>query len=253
MHFALSDEESTMAFEWSGISHITKIDPAKPLPADLGVLEHTDLVIVGGSDNVTEANTLEVIRQVAELFPTVPLLQEPSSSQEVSVETISIADCLLVPAIYNGDHDHFVGKHLRMFTQFSSDLVELIGQDVLLSDIANKICAVGYVIQNTDAKAAQVTGVTEPFSVEEVQGAALATEIFYDFPLFYIEYSGQFGETADVYAAAIALDETRLLYGGGIDSAQKATQVLDAGADAVVVGDCFHEDSKAYLKTTQVQ
>lgn len=76
---------------------------------------------------------------------------------------------------------------------------------------------------------------------------------FYDFPLFYIEYSGQFGETADVHAAATALDETRLLYGGGIDSAQKATQVLDAGTDAVVVGDCFHEDSKAYLKTTQVQ
>lgn len=37
-----------------------------------------------------------------------------------------------------------------------------------------------------------------------------------------------------------------------IDSAQKANTVLDSGADAIVVGDCFHEDHDAYRQTTRV-
>ena len=121
-----------------------------------------------------------------------------------------------------------------------------------MAEVTNKICAVGYVVQNIESKAASVAGVTEPLSIGEVRGAALATEIFYDFPLFYVEHSGQFGETGVMNAAASMLDETGLLYGGGIDSAQKANAVLAAGADAIVVGDCFHNDREAYLQTTRL-
>ena len=241
-----------MTIEWPAITHITKIDPAKPLPADLGVLEHTDLVIVGGSDDVTEENALTTIQKVVDSVPEIPVLQEPYSSQHVSVETIAAVDQLFVPAIYNGDQTHFVGKHLQMFTQLSSDFEGLLGQSGSMASVAEKVCAVGYVIQNADSRAASTAGVTESLSLEEVRGAALATEVFYDFPLFYVEYSGQFGDTAAVEAAATVLDETYLLYGGGIDSAQKANAVLDSGADAIVVGDCFHENREAYRQTTRV-
>lgn len=241
-----------MTIKWPSITHITKIDPAKPLPTDLGILESTDLVIIGGSDSVTEENTLRTIQRIEESVPRVPLVQEPYAAQHVSVETITAVDQIAVPAVYNGDHAHFVGKHLQMFTQLSSGFGELLGQGRLMAEVTDKIYAVGYVVQNIESQAANVAGVTEPLSIGEVQGAALATEIFYDFPLFYVEYSGQFGGTAVVDAAASVLDETRLLYGGGIDSTQKANAVLAAGADAVVVGDCFHEDREAYFQTTHV-
>lgn len=139
-----------------------------------------------------------------------------------------------------------------MFTQLSSDFEGLLGQNGSMAGVADKICAVGYVIQNVDSHAASTAGVTEPLSIEEIRGAALATEVFYNFPLFYVEYSSQFGGTAAVDAAATVLDETHLLYGGGIDSAQKANAVLESGADAIVVGDCFHEDREAYRQTIRV-
>lgn len=137
----------------------------------------------------------------------------------------------------------------ELIAELGSELEGLWEQDGAAVDIATKISAVGYVIQNTASKAATVAGVAEAFSEDQVRGAALATEIFYDFPLFYIENSGQFGNMGDIHAAASVLNETQLLYGGGIDSAQKATRALTAGADAVVVGDCFHEDRNAFVQT----
>lgn len=241
-----------MDLDWTNVTHITKIDPAKSFPADIEALEHTDLVIVGGSDGVTEANTLEAIQRVKESFPKHQLVQEPYTSNQVSMETIGIVDLVTVPAIFNGDRDHFVGKHLEMFSQLGSDLEGLLGQDVSISAVVDNLAAVGYVIQNTDSKAATVSGVSESLSVEQIRGAALATEVFYDFPVFYVEYSGQFGGTADVEAAASYLEDTVLLYGGGIDSAQKVSDVLAAGADAVVVGNCFHNDIKKFVQTTQI-
>jgi phosphoglycerol geranylgeranyltransferase len=190
--------------------------------------------------------------EVVDSVPEIPVLQEPYSSQHVSVETIAAVDQLFVPAIYNGDQTHFVGKHLQMFTQLSANFEGLLGQSGSMAGVAEKICAVGYVIQNADSRAASTAGVTESLSLKGVRGAALATEVFYDFPLFYLEYSGQFGGTTAVDAAATVLEETYLLYGGGIDSAQKANTVLDSGADAIVVGDCFHENRGAYRQTARV-
>lgn len=239
-----------MDFDWETVTHITKIDPAKPLPADPGVLEQTDLVIIGGSDNVTEANTLKTIQQVRESFPRHQLIQEPYAANQVSIDTITSVDLVIVPAIFNGDRDHFVGKQLKMFSRLGSDLKGLLGEEASRSVVVDKLAAVGYVIQNTDSKAATVAGVSEPLSAEHVRGAALATEMYYDFPVFYVEYSGTFGGTTDVGAAAPVLDDTSLLYGGGITSGEQASTVLAAGADAVVVGNCFHDNPEAYVETT---
>jgi len=40
-----------------------------------------------------------------------------------------------------------------------------------------------------------------------------------------------------------------LLYGGGIQRAAQTEEILNAGADAVVVGDIFHEDPERFLDT----
>ncbi len=251
-----------MALSWGEITHITKVDPAKTLPQELTVLRDTDLVMVGGSDNVTEANTLETVDRIRTSVPDIPILQEPYSSGQISKETVKAVDYLSIPAVYNGDRDHFYTKHLSFFTSLTTkaeeitgtglpvvgDLIASKGRDAV-ADVAAKLLPEGYVIQNLDSKAARVTGVERRFSEDEIAGTALATETFYQFPIMYIEYSGMYGGPSDVEAAAKFLDETVLLYGGGIQSHEQAREILSAGADAIVVGDCFHDDPARFRRT----
>ncbi|WP_336036392.1 heptaprenylglyceryl phosphate synthase [Halobacterium yunchengense] len=251
-----------MNLDWSGVDHVTKVDPAKPLPGDLDVVAHTDLVVVGGSDGVTEANTIDTIERVADAAPDLPVLQEPYSGSHVSAATVDAADYVAIPAVFNGDRANFVAKHVQFFAEVGRKPAELLGADIPLlgdviasrgreavADLAEKVLAEGYVVQNVDSKAAAESGVDRAFSADEVAGAALATESFYDFPVFYVEYSGTYGGPEDVEAAATYLADTALLYGGGIESRDQTAEVLDAGADAVVVGDCFHDDPDRFLDT----
>ena len=251
-----------MDVDWDAITHVTKVDPAKPLPADLDVLAGTDLVLVGGSDDVTEANTLEAVEAVRSAIPNVPVFQEPYDAAHVSRETIDCVDAVAVPAVYNGDREHFVGKHVDLFTELGRQPDAFVGSSVpivgellaskgaeLVSEIADKLLGEGYVVQHLESAAADRAGVETAYTPEQVAGAALATETFYGFPIFYIEYSGTYGGPDDVEAAARHLEETRLFYGGGIDSAEAATEILEAGADAIVVGDCFHDDPETFRAT----
>ena len=248
--------------DWEEISHITKVDPAKELPGDLGVLDATDLVMVGGSDAVTADNTADAIRAIRDAFPDMGVIQEPYRSEHVSRETVELADAVGLAAVFNGDRDHFVGKHLDHFAHLASKPDDVVGSSVPLvgdlvsskarsavADVADKMVGEGYVIQNLDSKAAKRTGVDGAFTPEEVAGAALAAESFYGFPVFYVEYSGTYGGPEDVAAAAEYLDETQLVYGGGIRSGEQSREILDAGADAIVVGDCFHDDPERYRET----
>ena len=251
-----------MSLDWGRISHVTKVDPAKPLPDDLSVLTETDLIVIGGSDGVTEANSLETLRKVRSQCPGIPLIQEPYRSGQITPDTIATADYLAAPAVYNGDQANFVTKHVDFFTELTGtsdtitgsglsalgDLVASEGRNAI-AKISDKILGEGYVIQNLNSKAAQTAGVKETFTPEQVAGAALATESLYGFPIFYIEYSGTYGGTKDITAAAKCLNETVLLYGGGIKRRTQTEEILEAGADAVVVGNCFHEDSQQYLQT----
>jgi phosphoglycerol geranylgeranyltransferase len=251
-----------MPVDWSDISHVTKVDPAEELPADLSILERTDLVIVGGSDDVTEENSLGAIERVREACPNLPVFQEPNSAGHVSAATVDAVDRLAVPAVYNGDRDNFVEKHVGFFTEVARKPEEAFGTGVpvvgdliasrgreAVADIAEKVVGEGYVVQNLESKAAAESGVRKRYDADQVAGAALATESFYGFEIFYIEYSGTYGGPADVEAAAKYLDETVLLYGGGIERQEQTREILDAGADAVVVGDCFHDDPERFLRT----
>ncbi|MFC5365641.1 heptaprenylglyceryl phosphate synthase [Salinirubrum litoreum] len=250
-----------MNLDWDRIDHVTKVDPAESLPRDLSILRGTDLVMVGGSDDVTAENTLRAVERVREATD-VPIWQEPYHPSHVSSDTVEAVDHLSIPAVYNGDSEHFFEKHLDLFTEVGSRPEETFGTSLpvvggliadrgreVVADLAEQIVGEGYVIQNLDSKAARVSGVETTYSTEQVAGAALATESFYGFPVFYVEYSGTYGGPEDVEAAARYLDETILLYGGGIDSAERTHEILDAGADAVVVGDCFHDDPERFRVT----
>jgi putative glycerol-1-phosphate prenyltransferase len=75
-------------------------------------------------------------------------------------------------------------------------------------------------------------------------------EHLFHMPILYVEYSGTFGEMDLLAAARSPLRHTRLWYGGGIDSLQRANQVL-AWADTIVVGNIIYEDLDRALETVR--
>lgn len=242
--------------------HVTKVDPedAKKLPiAYPRYLQHTDGISVGGSADVTETNTVETF-QLLSTVPT-PAFHEPSAAGHVTEETLSAAAFLAVPQVLNGDDEAFVGT-LGTGTRFIREKLAPAAVDELApGPIANRFrdplaeflthwmlysaAFEAYIIQNPDSAAAREGGVTESDLLTPRQAAdrAMAAERYLGSEVLYLEYSGTFGgeEAVDILEeTAPGISWTRLWYGGGIDSREKAERVLEAGADTVVVGDVFH-------------
>ena len=108
----------------------------------------------------------------------------------------------------------------------------------------DEIITEGYCILNPDCKAAQLTGVTKVPDEEDVIAYARMAEHLFKLPVFYMEYSGMYGDPEIVRAASRVLENTKLFYGGGIKNAQDAKTMAEI-ADTVIVGNVIYEDFKS--------
>ena len=62
---------------------------------------------------------------------------------------------------------------------------------------------------NPDCKAAKLTGVTEVPDEEDVIAYARMAEHLFKLPIFYLEYSGMYGDPEIVEAASRVLEKTQ--------------------------------------------
>lgn len=244
--------------EWT---HITKVDPEedKKLPLLYPLyLRHTDAVSVGGSADVTARNA-EATFDLLEPAST-PAFHEPSGARQVTHRTHEKADLLAIPEVLNGDVESLVGDLGEAAEYVREELApDLLADefpwlpDIVADPLANVATSwllaeavfEAYIIQNPDSAAAREAGVTEDdlLSPREAKQRAMAAERHLDSELVYLEYSGTYGgdEAAEILTrVSDSLSWSRLWYGGGLDSRDHAERMLDAGADAVVVGDAFH-------------
>jgi len=256
----LSLDTNPVPGDWT---HITKIDPEdeKQLPLLYPLyLQHTSAAEVGGSRDVNDRNTEETLDLVADR--PVPAFQEPSGPAQVTDETRSKAEFLAIPEVLNGDVDALIGQLGAGIEHIQDDLApEMIAEKLPISPggaIENRLAQFAsawmlresvfeaYIIMNLDSAAARESNVTEAdlLDPQTAKQRALAAEQHLESELVYLEYSGTFGGSeAEEILESISdgLTWSRLWYGGGLDSRENAQRVLDAGADAVVVGNVFHE------------
>lgn len=108
----------------------------------------------------------------------------------------------------------------------------------------------GYCVLNEQCKVAQLTSANTKLDEDDVVAYAQMAEHLFHMPIFYMEYSGTYGDSDLVYAASRELNNTKLIYGGGITTAEQAREMAYY-ADMVVVGNIIYDDPEMAVKTVK--
>ncbi|MGN7941055.1 heptaprenylglyceryl phosphate synthase [Metabacillus sp. 22489] len=217
--------------EWK---HVFKLDPDKEISdEDLERIceSGTDGIIIGGSDNVTEDNVLNLMSRVRRYL--IPCILEVSTADSI----IPGFDLYFIPTVLNS-------RRTKWMIELHHEAVKEYGEIMNWDDILVE----GYCIVNPDCKAAKLSEANTNLSTDDVIAYARVAEKMYNLPIFYLEYSGMLGDIALVEECKRVLTNTRLFYGGGISSPEEAKQFAKH-ADVVVVGNAIYTNLEAALQT----
>jgi phosphoglycerol geranylgeranyltransferase len=147
-------------------------------------------------------------------------------------------DHLFVPSVLNtNDVRWIVGKHYTWLLNNGDG----INWDMVVPE--------AYIVLNPDSAVGRVTGADCNLSAMEVAAFAQVADRYFRFPIVYIEYSGRYGDPQIVRAAAGAIKDALLYYGGGIRSAEQAAE-MGRYADTIVVGNAVYEEGIEVLRAT---
>jgi putative glycerol-1-phosphate prenyltransferase len=219
--------------EWR---HVFKLDPNKEISdARLEKIceSGTDAVIVGGSDGVTLEKVLDLMARIRRY--TVPCVLEVSSIEIVTPGF----DLYFIPTILNSsDVKWITGLHQQAIKEFG-DLMDW-----------DEIAVEGYCILNPECKAAKLTSAKVDLTKDDVRNYARMAEKMFHLPIFYLEYSGQYGDVELVAEVKKVLEKTTLFYGGGISNIEQAAEMAKH-ADVIVVGNVIYENFSQALATVK--
>ncbi|GAE36269.1 heptaprenylglyceryl phosphate synthase [Halalkalibacter akibai] len=217
--------------EWR---HVFKLDPNKEITDEAleAICESgTDGLIIGGTDGVTLDNTLQLLARVRRF--TVSCALEISNLDAITPGF----DYFFIPSVMNSPDLKWVqGYHHQAIKEFGS----IMNWD--------EIAVEGYCILNPEAKAAKLTEAKTNLTSDDIVAYARMAEHLYQFPIFYLEYSGTYGNPSIVEKVAEVLGRTQLFYGGGIRSVDQAKEMA-AFAKTVVVGNVIYDDLATALAT----
>ena len=160
--------------------HAFKLDPAKSITdeqIELLAESGTDGIIVGGTDGVTLDNVLDLLVRIRRY--SVPIALEVSTVESVTPGF----DYYFIPTVLNSTKTEWInGLHHAALHEYG----HMMNWDEIVTE--------GYCILNPDCKAAQLTGVTDVPDEEDVIAYARMAEHLFNLPVFYMEYSGTFGD-----------------------------------------------------------
>ncbi|CEA03820.1 Heptaprenylglyceryl phosphate synthase [Jeotgalicoccus saudimassiliensis] len=213
--------------------HIFKLDPAKEI--DDSSLERivksgTDLILVSGTDNVTEENVSKLLRRIRQF--------DVSAALEISHPDAAVPgfNHYFIPTVINTDDVTF--SH-GMLVEALMEYHDFIDYD--------SVSLLPYIIMNQNCKAfkhAQCHAVED----EEFIAMIHMLDKLYKMDYIYIEYSGVFGDRDLVAEAYEAAEHANIVYGGGVVSEETARR-MDSVSDVMVVGNIIYDDVEQALKT----
>lgn len=216
--------------------HVFKLDPAKEISDEqLECLceSGTDAILVGGTDDVTLDGVLDLLVRVRRYA--VPIALEISTLESVTPGY----DTYCIPTVLNSSNTLWVKDLHHAAIKEYGDIM-----------VWEELVAEGYCVLNPDCKVARATEAKTDLDADDVRAYARMAEHYFKLPIFYVEYSGIYGDVAMVQAAREVLQDTKLFYGGGITNASRAKEMA-AVADTVVVGNIIYDDFKAALTTVR--
>jgi len=214
--------------------HAFKLDPARFLSEE--TLDRicgsgTDAIIVGGSSNITYEDTFSLLQRIRKFA--LPCVLEVSSIEAI----VPGFDLYFIPVVLNADNPEWItGHHLRALREYGSMLQW------------EQVVAEGYIILNDLSTAAALTKARNDLTEQDVVAYARMADKLFRMPIFYMEYSGTFGNMDWVKLAANVLQDARLFYGGGINSAARARKAAEF-ADTIVVGNIIYENLDQAIST----
>ena len=219
--------------EWR---HVFKLDPDKEITDDKleKICESgTDAIMVGGTDGVTLEKVLDLMARVRRY--TVPCVLEVSS-----IETVTPGfDLYFIPTILNSNDTKWItGLHHQAVKEFG----EIMDWEEIVME--------GYCILNDECKAAKLTSANTVATTEDVKAYAMMAEKMFHLPIFYLEYSGKYGDVQLINEVKKVLEKTVLFYGGGISTINQAAE-MGKHADVIVVGNAIYEDFDQALATVK--
>ncbi|GMB09184.1 heptaprenylglyceryl phosphate synthase [Thermolongibacillus altinsuensis] len=216
--------------------HVFKLDPNKEITDEQleQVCESgTDAIVVGGTDGVTLENVLDLMARIRRF--SVPCVLEVSNLEAITPGF----DYYFIPMVLNSrDPKWLIDLHHEAVKEFG----DLMNWDEIFME--------GYCILNEECKAAMLTSARASLSEEDVIAYARMAERMYRLPIFYLEYSGRYGDPQLVRKVKETLSTTRLFYGGGIETPQQAKEMAQ-WADTIVVGNAVYKNLSEALKTVQ--
>ena len=219
--------------EWR---HVFKLDPNKEISEEN--LERicesdTDAIIIGGTDGVTLEGVLDLMARVRRY--SVPCVLEVSSMESVTPGF----DLYFIPTVLNSrDPKWIVGLHQQAVKEFG----HVMNWD--------EVHVEGYCILNSDCKAAKATDAITELELDDVVAYATMAEKMFSLPIFYLEYSGTYGDPEVVKHVKQELEKTTIFYGGGITDADKAKEMAQF-ADVIVVGNIVYDNIEVALQTVK--
>lgn len=211
------------------------VDPDKVV--DAGQLQHlinlanencVDFFFVGGS-LVTTTNLAEVVKQIKESV-SIPVVLFPGNSMQIE----PTADALLFLSLISGRNPELlIGQHVIAAPILKNTKLEIIPTGYMLIN-SGKITSVAY-ISNT------MPIPDDKYSL--AASTAMAGQMLGLQTIYIDAGSGADKEIAPRMIAAVRKSVTiPLIVGGGINSARKAIDALQAGADMIVIGNALEKD-----------
>ncbi|MCD6476832.1 MAG: heptaprenylglyceryl phosphate synthase [Candidatus Aenigmarchaeota archaeon] len=222
-----------MSEEWRKWKHITKIDPDKKITPEIikTIIEtETDAIMISGTQNINKRNVTKIIEMLKPYD--IPKVLEPANVEGVVEKGV---DWIFVPTVFNTNNATYINGLHKMWAKYNKN----INWDIVVPE--------AYIILNPNCAAAKYTD-AKPLPKEDIIAAAITAEKFFKIPIIYIEYSGMYGDPEIVKAVKEALTSSHLIYGGGINTKEKAEEMSKYAT--IVVGNTIYEGGIATFINT---